>query len=75
PPASYRIQAGAFGDRVNAERAVSRLAHAGQAVIEPTSGGLYRVVVEAGADEGRAWIVRDQVASAGFTDARVIHPY
>jgi len=75
PPASYRIQAGAFGDRVNAERAVSRLAHAGQAVIEPTSGGLYRVVLETGADEGRAWIVRDQVASAGFTDARVIHPY
>ena len=37
----------------------------GQAVIEPTSGGLYRVVVEAGAEEGRAWIVRDQVASAG----------
>ncbi len=75
PAASYRIQAGAFGDRVNAERAVSRLAHAGQAVIESTSGGLYRVVLEAGADEGHAWMVRDQVASAGFADARVIHPY
>jgi rare lipoprotein A len=73
--ASYRVQAGAFGDRINAERAVSQLAHAGQAVIESTQGGLYRVVLEAGADEGRAWAVRDQVASAGFADARVIHPY
>lgn len=72
---SYRVQAGAFGDRVNAERAVNQLAHAGQAVIEPTQGGLYRVVLEAGADEGQAWVVRDQVASAGFADARVIHPY
>lgn len=75
PEASYRIQAGAFGDRINAERAVSQLAHAGPAVIESTSGGLYRVVLEVGADEGRAWAVRDQVASAGFADARVIHPY
>jgi rare lipoprotein A len=72
---SYRVQAGAFGDRINAERAVSQLAHAGQAVIESTQSGLYRVVLEAGADEGRAWAVRDQVASAGFADARVIHPY
>lgn len=75
PPSAYRVQAGAFGDRRNAERAVSQLAHAGQAVIESTSSGLYRVVLEAGADEGRAWVVRDQVASAGFADARVIHPY
>lgn len=72
---TYRVQAGAFGDRINAERAVSRLAHAGQAVIEPTGGGLYRVVLETGSDEGRAWVIRDQVASAGFADARVIHPY
>ena len=74
PEATYRVQAGAFGDRINAERAVNQLAHAGQAVIESTQGGLYRVVLEAGADEGRAWAVRDQVASAGFADARVIHP-
>ncbi|MDP2212598.1 septal ring lytic transglycosylase RlpA family protein [Phenylobacterium sp.] len=73
--ASYRIQAGAYGDRINAERAASQLAYAGEAVIEPTGGGLYRVMVEVGADEGRAWAVRDQVASAGFADARVIHPY
>ncbi|MBU2135129.1 MAG: SPOR domain-containing protein, partial [Alphaproteobacteria bacterium] len=52
-----------------------QLAHAGQAVVEPTGGGFYRVILEVGADEGQAWAVRDQVARAGFTDARVIHPY
>lgn len=75
PSSSYRVQAGAFGDRINAERAVSQLAHAGPAVIESAGDGLYRVVLETGADEGRAWFIRDQVASAGFADARVIHPY
>ncbi|MDP1874810.1 septal ring lytic transglycosylase RlpA family protein [Phenylobacterium sp.] len=75
PTVSYRVQAGAFGDRINAERAASQLAHAGAATIEPTGAGLFRVVLEVGADEGRAWAVRDQVASAGFADARVIHPY
>ena len=53
----------------------SRTAQAGQAVVEPTGGGFYRVILEVGADEGQAWAVRDQVARAGFTDARVIHPY
>lgn len=76
PPAvAYRVQAGAFGDRANAERAVSRLAHAGPAVIEPLDSGLYRVVLDVPGDEGRAWAIRDQVAGAGFADARVIHPY
>lgn len=75
PTVAYRVQAGAFGDRANAERAVNRLAHAGQASIEASEGGLYRVVLEVGGDEGRAWALRDQVASAGFIDARVIHPY
>ncbi|MDX5332303.1 MAG: SPOR domain-containing protein [Caulobacteraceae bacterium] len=75
PVAAYRVQAGAFGDRANAERAVSRLAHAGPAVIEPLDSGLYRVVLDVAGDEGRAWAIRDQVAGAGFADARVIHPY
>lgn len=75
PSPAYRVQAGAFGDRANAERAVMRLSHAGQAMIEPTEGGLYRVVLDAGSDEGLAWQVREQVAQAGFFDARVIHPY
>lgn len=73
--ASYRVQAAAFGDRARANQVASQLAHAGQAVVEPTGGGFYRVILEVGADEGQAWAVRDQVARAGFTDARVIHPY
>lgn len=75
PTASYRVQAAAFGDRAKADQVAGQLAHAGQAVVEPTGGGFYRVILEVGADEGQAWAVRDQVARAGFTDARVIHPY
>lgn len=78
PPAAYRVQAAAFGDRVRAERALDLLAGSGEAVIEPveTGGGtLYRVILNVTGDEGRAWAVRDQVASVGFADARVIHPY
>ena len=75
PAANYRVQAAAFGDRAKADHVAGLLAHAGQAVVEPTGGGFYRVILEVGADEGRAWAVRDQVARAGFTDARVIHPY
>ena len=75
PLANYRVQAAAFGDRAKADHVAGLLAHAGQAVVEPTGGGFYRVILEVGADEGRAWAVRDQVARAGFTDARVIHPY
>ncbi|MDP1618457.1 septal ring lytic transglycosylase RlpA family protein [Phenylobacterium sp.] len=75
PWSNYRVQAGAFGDRANADRAVSMLAHAGQVVVEPTGGGFYRVILEAGADERQAWAIRDQAARAGFPDARVIHPY
>ena len=54
------------------------LAGAGNATIEPVERGgatLYRVMLEVGGDEGRAWALRDQVASAGFSDARVINPY
>ncbi|MEH6677543.1 septal ring lytic transglycosylase RlpA family protein [Phenylobacterium sp.] len=75
PAANYRVQAAAFGDRAKADYVAGQLAHAGQAVVEPTGGGFYRVILEVGADEGQAWAVRDQVARAGFTDARVIHPY
>jgi rare lipoprotein A len=75
PAANYRVQAAAFGDRAKADYVAGQLAHAGQAVVEPTGGGYYRVILEVGADEGQAWAVRDQVARAGFTDARVIHPY
>ncbi|MBC7167316.1 MAG: septal ring lytic transglycosylase RlpA family protein [Phenylobacterium sp.] len=78
PPGAYRVQAAAFGDRLRAERALDLLAGSGEAVIEPVetgAGTLYRVMLNVSGDEGRAWAIRDQVASVGFADARVIHPY
>lgn len=75
--ASYRIQAGSFANRDNAERAVAQLSGAGQASIESverSQGVLYRVVVNAGPDEGEAFGVRDRVAALGFSDATVLRP-
>jgi rare lipoprotein A len=81
PPApvlgSYRIQAGSFANRDNAERAAAQLSGAGQASIESierSQGTLYRVVVDAGIDEGMAFGVRDRVAALGFSDATVLRP-
>lgn len=76
--ALYRVQAGAFSDPANAERVIGRLAPAGRAVVEPMIRDgvtLYRVVLTGGADEGAAWALREQVASLGFEDARVITPF
>ncbi len=76
--ATYRVQAGAFGDQANAARAVTQLQGAGPAVIEPVAMNgvtLYRVMLQASADEGQAWALRDQVAAYGFADARVIRPF
>lgn len=76
---NYRIQAGAFGNPANAERAVQILASSGkEAVIEPVERNgatLYRVLVEAASDEGEAYALRDLVAGYGFADARVIIPF
>ena len=75
--ASYRIQAGSFANRDNAERAAAQLSGAGQASIESierSQGTLYRVVVDAGVDEGVAFGVRDRVAALGFSDATVLRP-
>jgi rare lipoprotein A len=74
----YRVQAGAYGDQANAQRAVSQLAGTGAAVIEPVAVNgvtLYRVMLQASADEGAAWALRDEVAAYGFADARVIRPF
>ena len=74
---SYRIQAGSFASRDNAERAAARLGGAGQASVEPvqrSQGVLYRVVINAGPDEAQAFGVRDRVASLGFSDATVLRP-
>jgi rare lipoprotein A len=75
--AGYRIQAGAFSDRDNAQRCVEQLAAAGPAVIEPVEragGTLYRVVVGPAPDEPMAWALRDRVAALGFHDASILRP-
>ena len=82
PPApvlasAYRVQAGSFANRVNAERAAAQLGEAGEASIESVQraqGVLYRVVVQAGPDEAEAFGVRDRVAALGFSDATVLRP-
>ena len=74
---AFRVQAGSFSNRENAERAVAQLRSAGSATIEPmerASGTLYRVTVSAGADEGEAWSVRDRVVALGYRDASVLRP-
>jgi rare lipoprotein A len=73
-----RIQAGAFTSEVNAERAVSRLAAAGNAYIEPyqrDGAVLYRVMLHAPSDEVQAYALRDRVAQIGFADARVVRSF
>lgn len=74
---AYRVQAGSFASRDNAERAVAQLSGAGEASIESvqrSQGVLYRVVVKAGPDEAEAFGVRDRVAALGFSDATVLRP-
>lgn len=74
---AYRIQAGSFSNRENAEKAVRQLSGAGRALIEPierASGTLYRVTVAAGQDEGEAWSLRDRVESLGYSGATVLRP-
>ena len=73
-----RIQAGAFSSEVNARKAVSALAQAGRALIEPVEHDgltLYRVVMPAPADEAQAYALRDRVAEIGFADARVVRTF
>jgi rare lipoprotein A len=74
---AYRVQAGSFANRDNAERAVAQLSGAGEASIESierAQGVLYRVVVKAGPDEAEAFGVRDRVAALGYSDATVLRP-
>lgn len=77
PKPAYRIQAGAFASRENAEKAVRQLAEAGTARIESVerpSGTLYKVVVAAGQDEGEAWTLRERVEALGYSGATVLRP-
>jgi len=79
PSSLYRIQAGAFGDPANAQRALDTLTEAGaDGVIETVDrdgATLYRVMIQAANDEAKAWELRELVAGYGFFDARVIGPY
>jgi rare lipoprotein A len=71
----FRIQAGAFSSRDNAQRAVAQLAATGRASVEPyekDGATLYRVFVPGADDEVAAYAIRDKVAAAGFADARVV---
>jgi rare lipoprotein A len=77
PESAYRVQAGSFANRGNAERAMAQLGGAGETSIESierAQGVLYRVVVQAGPDEAEAFGVRDRVAALGFSDATVLRP-
>ena len=74
--AAWRIQAGAFADRGNAERAAQTLSSRGQTSIEPMDRGgdkLWKVMV-AGAPGETPEDLRGQVASQGFPGAKVIGP-
>jgi rare lipoprotein A len=70
-----RVQAGAFADRGNAERAAAIFANAGGASILPLDRSgerLWRVVVNGQAGEsGEA--LRERVAAAGFPGARLLY--
>ncbi|HWA60059.1 MAG TPA: SPOR domain-containing protein, partial [Caulobacteraceae bacterium] len=75
PGGSAVVQAAAFADRANAERAAARLSAAGEASIEPLdrdSGRLWRVVVRS---QGGAEDLRQRVVAAGFEGARVLGGY
>ena len=73
----FRIQAGSFSNRENAEKALRRLSSAGPVqidAIERASGTLYRVTVSAGQNEGEAWSLRQRVESLGYQGATVLRP-
>ncbi|WP_296598651.1 RlpA-like double-psi beta-barrel domain-containing protein, partial [Phenylobacterium sp.] len=78
PAAGLRVQAGAFASQANAQRAVTQLAAAGPAVIEPLQRDgltLYRVVLPSPGDEAAAYALRDRVAEFGFAEARVVSSF
>lgn len=78
PSPAYRVQAGAFSDRANAERVATQLAEAGVVEIQPVERNgltLYRVMVRDIAGETEASVVRDKVVQIGLVDARILYPF
>ena len=72
---AYSIQAGAFSDRGNAERVAARLASAGRTAVLPmdrNGARLYRVTVGSWPSAEAAGAAREQVASLGFAQARIV---
>ena len=77
-PGLYKVQAAAFSDPGAAQKVARELAGAGDARVElgeRDGAAIYRVMVQASADEGEAWALRDRVAAYGYADARVIRPF
>jgi rare lipoprotein A len=75
---AYRVQAGAFSDRANAERVATQLADAGVVEIQPMERDgvtLYRVMVRDIVGESEAGVVRDKVVQIGLADARILYPF
>ena len=75
--AGFSVQAGAFADRRNAERAAERLSGTGPASIRPLDRGgevLYRVMVGGWTQADEAASARSQIAALGFPDAKVVGP-
>jgi rare lipoprotein A len=74
PAQTWRVQAGAFSTRANADRVASMFA---TGHVEPMERGgvtLWRVVLGPAPDVAGAEALRDQAAAAGFADATVIGP-
>ena len=71
-----RVQAGAFANPGNARRAVSMLAPAGQARIQPVQRAdgvtLYRVFLDCQGGAQAAEALRAKVVDIGFADARIV---
>jgi len=74
---TFRVQAGAFASRTNAERAADLLEAAGPTTIEPVQRGartLYLVVVAGSPTRREAERLRERVTQAGFPDAWILKP-
>jgi len=73
-PGPVRVQAAAFSNHGNAQRAMVKLARFGIVGIEPTDRSgqvLYRVVVR-GVDPAQGDGLREAIAAQGFPDARLL---
>lgn len=77
PPERFEVQAGAFSQFANAERAAQIVSTAGVPEIRPTQIGgatYYRVMVIGLSGESEAFRALNEVAASGFPDARIVRP-